>query len=54
MAVTVGAPLPTTIGMGLSAFLRGAWYVLFGIAIAMVVLYRRDVATENGIRLLYR
>ena len=41
-------PLPTKIVMGASSFLRGAWYVLVGIVIVMVVLYRRYVATENA------
>ena len=47
-------PLPTKIVMGLSAFLRGAWYILVGIAIAMIVLYRRYAATENGRRTVDR
>ena len=47
-------PLPTKIVMGLSAFLRGAWYILVGMAIAMIFLYRRYVATENGRRTVDR
>ena len=47
-------PLPTKIVMGLSAFLRGAWYILVGVAIAMIFLYRRYVATENGRRTVDR
>ena len=43
-------PLPTKIVMGLSSFLRGAWYILLGMLIAAVVLYRRYVATESGRR----
>jgi len=43
-------PLPTKIVMMLSAFLRGAWYILVGIIIAMVFLYRRYVASESGRR----
>jgi type IV pilus assembly protein PilC len=43
-------PLPTKIVMMASSFLRGAWYILVGIVIVMVVLYRRYIATENGRR----
>jgi type IV pilus assembly protein PilC len=43
-------PLPTKIVMGISTLLRNTWYLLIGAAIAMVVLYRRFVATENGRR----
>jgi type IV pilus assembly protein PilC len=43
-------PLPTKIVMGLSDFLRSFWYILIGIIIAAVVLYRRYVATEKGRR----
>jgi type IV pilus assembly protein PilC len=43
-------PLPTKIVMMASSFLRGAWYILDGIVIDMVVLYRRYIATENGRR----
>jgi type IV pilus assembly protein PilC len=43
-------PLPTKIVMTLSDFLRAAWYILIGVIIGLVVLYRRYVATEKGRR----
>jgi type IV pilus assembly protein PilC len=43
-------PLPTKIVMGMSNFLRDAWYLLIGAIIGAVVLYRRYVGTENGRR----
>jgi type IV pilus assembly protein PilC len=43
-------PLPTKIVMGLSNFLRGAWYILLAAAVGAVFAYKRYVATESGLR----
>jgi type IV pilus assembly protein PilC len=47
-------PLPTKIVLGLSHFLRDAWFVLLGAIIGGVVLYRRYVGTEKGRRTVDR
>jgi type IV pilus assembly protein PilC len=41
-------PLPTKIVMGLSNFLRGFWWALAAIAIAISVAFKRYYATSNG------
>jgi len=43
-------PLPTKIVLGLSHFLRDAWYLLIGGVAATIFAYRRYAATENGRR----
>jgi len=43
-------PLPTAIVLGCSDFLREFWYMLLGGIIAVVFLYKRYAATENGRR----
>ncbi len=47
-------PLPTKIVMGMSDFLRNAWYILIGAIIGLVIVYRRYVATEGGRRSMDR
>ena len=43
-------PLPTKIVLGMSDFLRSAWYILFAAIAGLVFMYKRYVATENGRR----
>jgi type IV pilus assembly protein PilC len=47
-------PLPTKLVMGMSDFLRDAWYLLIGAIIGLVIAYRRYVATEGGRRVMDR
>jgi type IV pilus assembly protein PilC len=41
-------PLPTRVVLGMSAFLKAAWWVLLGGAVAAVVALRRYYSTDNG------
>jgi type IV pilus assembly protein PilC len=47
-SVNMALPLPTRVVIGLSAFLRGNWWILAGGIFGGSVLFRRYYATPNG------
>jgi type IV pilus assembly protein PilC len=41
-------PLPTRVAMAVSAFIRGYWYIGFGVLVALVIMLRRYLQTPGG------